>query len=102
MGSNSHCLVSGTSKMLLTVSVIFIHVRKPNKAELVTTGAYGIVRHPAMSCFIGMFLATPTMVTYPISMHILIITSDVECRPFDILSEYGDLHCSLCPVLGRA
>ena len=65
MGSNGHCLVSGMSKILLAVSVIcrIVIFRKLSKAELVTTGAYGIVRHPVMSCFIGIFLIAPTMVT---------------------------------------
>ena len=103
MGSNNRCLVSEMSKLLLAICGFIELFREPSKAELVTTGAYGIVRHPAMSCLIGVFLITPTMVTYPISMHILLfIISDVECWPFAVLSEYGDLHCSLCPVLGRA
>lgn len=36
-----------------------------DKPELVTTGIYGMMRHPIMSGFMGVLLITPTMV-YPI------------------------------------
>ena len=39
--------------------------RKPsNDVELVTTGMYGVVRHPAMSTVMGILLIAPTMVIY--------------------------------------
>lgn len=66
MASDSLCLVLEMSKIELDTNVIVIaNTRKPNnKVQLATTGAYGIVRHPAMSCLMAVFLITPTMVTY--------------------------------------
>lgn len=74
MASNSLCLVSEMSKALIRTSIIYkmSDVRNAsNKVTLTTTGAYGMVRHPAMSCLMAVFLITPTMV--PTFMCVLII-----------------------------
>ena len=91
--------------------IISIFYRESPKVSLITTGIFGIVRHPAMSFFIGTLIVTPTMVMYnshtllchlpsqttsqllfAITMTIYIVVSVLYLEERDLIHQFGSQY----------